>query len=80
MSVISLRIDEKTKKKMGQLKHINWSHVIREGILRRIEEEEKRKIDRPLLLEAVKENDRLKRKVPGYDSTLEIRKWREARR
>ncbi|RMF90485.1 MAG: hypothetical protein D6733_03650 [Methanobacteriota archaeon] len=80
MPVISLRIDEKTKRKMSRLKHINWSQVIREGILQKIEEEEKRRIDRALLSQAVKENDRLKRKVPGYDSTLEIRKWREARR
>lgn len=80
MPVISLRIDEKTKKKMSTLKHINWSQIIREEIIHRIKYEEERKIDRTLLLTAIEETNRLRRKVPGYNSTLEIRKWRETRR
>lgn len=77
MPVVSFRIDEKTKKKMRALKHINWSQLIRESIMHKIEEA--RRIDRALLLKAVEETDSLRRKVPGYDSTAEIRKWRERR-
>lgn len=79
MPVISVRIDERTKKRMRTLKHINWSQVVREDLMRRIEEESRR-IDRALLSKAIQETDKLRRKVPGYDSTAEIRKWRERRK
>lgn len=30
--VVSFRVDEKLKQKMEEMKHINWSEVVREAI------------------------------------------------
>jgi hypothetical protein len=80
MPVISIRVDDETKRAMNAHKNVKWSEVIREGIKRKLAEEEARKVDRRLLLKAVKATDMLRRKSPGFDSTEEIRRWREARR
>ncbi len=44
MSVITIRIDKEVKKKMKALKGINWSQVIREAILKKIEVEERKEV------------------------------------
>lgn len=74
MEVVSFRIPKELKKKMKQLKHINWSKVIREKIEEIIEKEENRNLAIALLLneKAVITPDE------GWSSTDEIRKWRES--
>jgi len=42
MPVISIRIDEKLKRKMDELSYINWSEVIRRKIEEVIEEKERK--------------------------------------
>ena len=80
MAIITVRIDDELRKKMRELKHVNWSEVIRQAIIQKIQEEERfRKIDRRRLLKAVEITDSLKRKIEGWNSTLEIRKWRDLR-
>jgi len=74
VEVVSFRIPKELKKKMKQLKHINWSKVIREKIEEIIEKEENRNLAIALLLneKAVITPDE------GWSSTDEIRKWRES--
>jgi len=44
ISVITIRIDKEVRKKMKALKGINWSQVIREAILKKIEVEEHKEV------------------------------------
>ena len=41
MRIVTVKVDDKLKKRMGTVK-INWSEYIREAILRRVELEEKK--------------------------------------
>jgi transcriptional regulator of met regulon len=78
--VVSARIDEDTRRRMRRLPHINWSEVIREAIAEKIEEEERRReVDLRVLREAARITDSLRAPAPGWDSTEEIRRWRERR-
>ena len=73
MTVISIRIDDAVKGRMNELKHINWSEIIREEIIRILKREERRDLAKALLL-----NEDLRRDAPkGFDSTEMIRHWRE---
>lgn len=73
MASITVRIPEELRKKMGQLKDVNWSGVIRSAI-----EEEIRKAR---MQEASKKIDELREKhKKKWDSTKVIREWREKRR
>jgi hypothetical protein len=75
MSVVTVRVDEKTKRRMGQLKHVNWSSVLREAIERKLEQEKNRDLAKALLA-----NDKLRRPAPaGWDSAKAIRFWRDRR-
>jgi len=82
MSVISVRLDEETRRKMKSLSHLNWSEVIRQAIAHKIKEEEskKRTLDPKTLREAAEITDKIRRPSPGWSSTEEIRKWRESRK
>ena len=85
MAIITIRIDEKLKKKMEKLKQINWSEVVRQAISNMIEKEESTNSEREINFErvrsAAKEQDRLRAKTSGSWSGIEeIRKWRELRR
>ncbi|OYT31479.1 MAG: hypothetical protein B6U94_03000 [Thermofilum sp. ex4484_79] len=81
MPVISVRVDEELRRKMKKLGYINWSEFIRRAIREKIEEEERiRKIDRKRLLRAMATTDALRRKVEGWSSVEEIRRWRDTRR
>jgi len=73
MAVISFRVSEDVKRRMDRLRHINWSEVLRQAILERLEVEESRNLARAVLL-----NER-NVIVPeeGWSSVEEIRKWRE---
>ena len=46
MPTISIRIDEKLKKKMDELSYINWSEVIRRKIEEVVEEEERKRMEK----------------------------------
>jgi hypothetical protein len=84
MEVVSFKIDPATKKRMARLREINWSEVLRDAIRRRLEIEERLRtpIDRRRALEAARHMDAFRAKVrpSDYDSTKEIRKWRDLRR
>jgi len=81
VEIVSARIDEETRRRMRRLPHVNWSQVIREAIDERLQVEEARKRpDRAQLVEAKRLADSVRRASPGWDSTEEIRKWRELRR
>ena len=78
--VVSARIDDDTRRRMRRLPHINWSQVIREAITEKISEEERRPhVDPQDLREAARITDSVRAPSPGWDSTEEIRRWRERR-
>ena len=74
MSVITLRIDRETKRRMKQMKEVNWSEVVRRAIRERMNQE-----DAPNKALAVMLNERLRIRAPkGYDSTEVIRAGRDS--
>ena len=78
VDVVSARIDEETRRRMRRLPQVNWSEVIRGAIIEKIREEERRReVDPRDLREAAKIMDSLRAKSKGWDSTEEIRRWRE---
>jgi len=78
--VISARVDKETRRRMKRLPHINWSQVIRDAIREKIREEERRPhVDPRELREAAAITDRVRAPSPGWDSTEEVRRWRERR-
>ena len=75
MSTITVRVDPEVKRRMRRLSYVNWSEVVREAILRRLEEEERRRMAEALLI-----NERLRRRAPeGWSSVEVIRRWRRQR-
>jgi len=73
--MISVRIDADLKKSMESLKHINWSEILRQAILKTIQNEKERDMARAVLL-----NDKIRKKAPeGFNSTDIIRDFRENR-
>ncbi|BAN90237.1 hypothetical protein ACAM_0768 [Aeropyrum camini SY1 = JCM 12091] len=79
--VVSFRIDKRLKERMEKLKHINWSEVVRraiEEVVRR-EEAKLREKDRARIAWASLKMDELRRRVEGWSSVEEIRRWREGR-
>jgi len=70
----SVTIPESLKEEMGKF-DINWSPVVREAIMRKLEWENERD-----MVEAVLINEKLRRKAPeGWESTKVIRAWRNRR-
>ncbi len=83
VEVVSAKVDDETRRRMRRLPDVNWSEVIRQAILSKLEEEEARRLshDREKLERAARETDALRTPSrAGWDSTEEIRRWREARR
>ena len=75
MSTISVRIDSDLKKAMESLKHINWSEILRQAILKTIQNEKERDMARAVLL-----NDKIRKKAPeNFNSTDIIRDFRDHR-
>ncbi len=75
MAIVTVRVDEETKRRMAELSQINWSQVLRESIRRKLTEEEGRNLARAVLI-----TSQLQRPAPkGWDSTQTIRYWREHR-
>ena len=83
MEVVSVKVDKKIKERMQRHSQVNWSETIRDAIRNRLDEEEMK--ERHLDLKEVQEASRIadsirKPSPPGWDSTVEIRKWRDARK
>jgi hypothetical protein len=75
MSVVTVRVDGETKKKMSQMRHVNWSSVLREAIEKKLAQESNRD-----LANAVLTTDKLRKKAPpDWNSVEVIRFWREHR-
>ncbi|MCS4539828.1 MAG: hypothetical protein HYU03_03950 [Thaumarchaeota archaeon] len=74
MSIITVRVDRQTKKKMEQFKDVNWSEVVRKAIREKIEGTRRSNLALAVLL-----NERIRLKAPmGYNSTSVIREWRDS--
>ena len=84
MEVVSVKVDPATKKRMAKFRDINWSEVLREAIRRRLELEERLRspIDRRRASEAARRMDEFRSLIEpsDYNSTKEIRRWRDLRR
>jgi hypothetical protein len=82
VEVVSAKVDKQVRDKMRKLGHVNWSEVIRSALTTKIKEEEAklRSIDKASLIEASSMTDRIRKSSKGWDSTEEIRRWREARK
>lgn len=74
-----MKVDSDTKERMRRLSHVNWSETIRRAIENTIEEEElkERNVDPRDVREARLMADSIRRPSKGWDSTREIRKWRD---
>jgi Arc/MetJ-type ribon-helix-helix transcriptional regulator len=74
MSIITVRIDEKTKRMMKEVK-INWSDFIRDAIRNRIAEEKRKNLAKAVLI-----NEKLRKKSRGEAKAEDIvRKFRDER-
>lgn len=66
-------------KKLKKLSYINWSDIIRDSVIKKLKEEKSR--ERVIYREAIAEGIEIAstvRKSPfGWNSTAEIRKWRD---
>ena len=84
MEVVSFKVDSATKRRMSRIRDINWSEVLRDAIRRRLELEERLRtpIDRRQALEAARRMDEFRNQIgpSEYNSTKEIRRWRDLRR
>ena len=82
MEVVSVKVDKKTKEKMRKFSNVNWSETIRSAIETKLEEEElkNRHLDFEEIREASKIADSVRRSIKGWNSTAEIRKWRDQRK
>ena len=84
MEVVSFKVDVSTKRRMARLRDINWSEVLRDAIRRRLELEERLRgsANRRRTIEAARRMDEFRSQIgpSEYDSTKEIRRWRDLRR
>lgn len=84
MEVVSVKVDAATKRRMEQFRDVNWSEVVRQAIRRRLELEEqlRKPVDRRRALAAARKMDEFRKRIgpSDFDSTREIRKWRDLRR
>jgi len=74
MTVITVRVDEETKKMMESLE-INWSEFIRQTVRERVREDRGKNLAKAVLI-----NERVRRKTKGEMKAEDIvRKFREER-
>ncbi len=60
---------------------VNWSEVTRRAIEDKVNEIETwQRVDVPRLQDAASQNNALRRKIRGWNSTAEIRRWRSEAR
>ncbi|MFQ5980981.1 MAG: antitoxin [Candidatus Heimdallarchaeota archaeon] len=75
MANISVRVDDELKKEMEQLKHVNWSEVVRKAIQDYISQKNHRNLGKAVLL-----TEKIRKTAPAdYDSASVIREWRDKR-
>jgi predicted transcriptional regulator len=86
MTSITIRIPDDLRKRMSEIKDVNWSEVARRAIVDRINVEEKSKGKNwDLIRKASDEADEFRRKLKAeqgasdFDSSETIRRWRDAR-
>ena len=81
MEVVSVKVDKRIKDKMKKLSNVNWSEIIRQALAEKIRQEESktRTVERKSLLEASTITDRMRKASKHWNSTEEIRKWRQTR-
>ena len=79
-----MRVDRATKDRMSRHPEVNWAEVVRSSLADRLELEEElqRPLDRRRAARAARDMDVICRSLPssGYDSTKEVRRWRDLRR
>ena len=82
MEVVSVKVDKETRNKMRRLANADWSETIRRAINETIEREmlAERNVDPRDIKEGLKIAQSIRRPSKGWDSTKEIRKWRDLRR
>jgi len=74
MSIITVRVDKRMKKRMSEKRDANWSDVMRRAIAQKIDGEDERNLSMAVLL-----NERsVATPETGYDSTKAIREWRNS--
>ena len=78
MEVVSVKVDKETRDKMRRLSYINWSETVRRAI--EAEELKNRNVDPRDIRAGLAIAASIRRKSGGWDSTEEIRKWRDRRR
>jgi transcriptional regulator of met regulon len=78
--VVSSRVDEETRRKMKRLRHVNWSEVMRQAIIEKIEEETRRDVDPNEINEAIRLMEEVRRPRGDFNGTEEIRRWRDRRK
>jgi metal-responsive CopG/Arc/MetJ family transcriptional regulator len=81
MDVVSVKVDKKVKDKMKKLSNVNWSEIIRQALAKKIQEEESkvRIFDTESLQEAAAITDRMRKASKRWNSTEEIRRWRQTK-
>lgn len=77
MAVISLRVDDRIKREMERVRWINWSEMLREALMKKIEEEKKKKVGYAVKLHMEILSRTKKSRV---DSTRIIRRFREIKK
>ena len=71
---------EETKGKMKRLRHVNWSEVMRQTLLKKIREGSRQEVDPDMVEEAIRLMDESRRPRAGFDGTAETRRWRDERK
>lgn len=75
MAIVTVRVDEETRRRMKRTRGTNWSATLREAIAAKLKEEEGKNLARAVVL-----NEALRRKAKkGWNSVEVIRYWREKR-
>ncbi|MHB8360702.1 MAG: hypothetical protein ACYDAO_00620 [Thermoplasmataceae archaeon] len=79
MDIKTARVDRETKEKMKRLSYINWNDIIRESIAKKIREVEAREriVDRKAIAKGIEIASTVRKSSVGWNSTEEIRKWRD---
>jgi hypothetical protein len=83
LGIVSFRVDDELKKEMERLKTINWSEVLRQFVADKIREELTKPFDPVRRVKGSQLASEIQARQlvePGWDSTEEIRKWRDQRR
>ena len=84
LAVVTFRVDDDLKRRMGQLKHVNWSDVLRQYVAETVSAEESRLRvgkDSARILRASKDIEDLRRRSPaGWKGAQGIMEWRKLQR